>query len=457
MHLVNTVITAYFIGLSCSIDVKSIVFVILSQENEYHVQLANNLHEDLLSQLKAHYNDSSVIHLCHQEFKAVQSWTILPVLPILDKLHSHSASWVIFLEDYTVVDVPKLIAALERHNHNQETWIGHAVHDEEPTIIHHFAFHENTNSFEYPVIASGVAMSIPLIQKLVLNLKNQKLNSFTIDVSHEVAVFIGREVPLKDEPTFCVQKQPQCATFTTENSCCDIPVSKNLVYYAVKTCGKYHGDRVKVIKKTWGPHTAKIDFFSDVLDSSIPTIQLHIPNTEKGHCQKSWSILQYANEKIKRGELKASWLILADDDTILSVSRLHALLCCYDSRKPIAIGQRYGYNLLKGGGYPYLTGGAGIAFSIPAIQILVEKCTCPSLDSPDDMIFGACMAREGVDMVHSPAFHQARPMDYASDYLAVTKPISFHKHWNLDPVQIYNTSFQEADIQFSNMKLHDEL
>ncbi|VEN50066.1 unnamed protein product, partial [Callosobruchus maculatus] len=23
-----------------------------------------------------------------------------------------------FLEDYTVVDVPKLIAALERHNHN---------------------------------------------------------------------------------------------------------------------------------------------------------------------------------------------------------------------------------------------------------------------------------------------------------------------------------------------------
>ncbi|VEN33848.1 unnamed protein product [Callosobruchus maculatus] len=457
MYLLKAVITTYFIRLSCSIDVKSIVFVILSQENKYHAQLANNLQENLFNQMKAQYNDSSVIHLCHQEFKNIQSWTILPVLPILDKLHSDTARWVVFLEDYTVVDVPKLIAALERHNHNQETWISHAVHDEEPTIIHHFASNDNSNYFEYPVIASGVAMSIPLVQKLVLNLKNQKLNTFTIDVSHEVALFIGIEVPLKNEPAFCVQKQPHCATFSTENSCCDIPVSKNHVYYAVKTCGKYHEDRVKVIKRTWGPHATKIDFFSDVLDSSIPTIQLDIPNTEKGHCQKSWSILQYVNEKIKNGELNVSWLVLADDDTILSVSRLHALLCCYDSRKSVAIGQKYGYNLLKGGGYPYLTGGAGIVLSIPALQILVEKCTCPSLDSPDDMMFGACMAREGVDLVHSPAFHQARPMDYPSDYLAVQKPISFHKHWNLDPIQIYNSWFQQGDIHFSNMELHDEL
>ncbi|CAH1957710.1 unnamed protein product [Acanthoscelides obtectus] len=323
-------ITFCFIGLTTTLDVSSIVFVILSQNDKVHAQRAEILKEDLINQMKTHYHARPEIHLCHEEFNSISSWTILPLLPILDKLHSDTAKWIIFLEDYTAVDTRKLVMALEKYNHKQETWIGHSVHDNEATIIHHFAFHENPKSFKYPVIASGVAMSIPLIQRLMNKLKHEKLNSFTIDVAHELALFIGGEVPLKDEPTFCVQKNILCATFATEYQCC-------------------------------------------------------------------------------------------------------------------------------GGGYSYLTGGAGIVFSIPALKILTERCTCPSIDSPDDMIFGACLVKEGIDMVHSPAFHQARPMDYTSDYLAVPKPLSFHKHWNADPLQIYNTWFQKDDVSFSKMEIHDEL
>lgn len=34
---------------------------------------------------------------------------------------------------------------------------------------------------------------------------------------------------------------------------------------------------------------------------------------------------------------------------------------------------------------------------------------------------------------------QARPVDYPQDYLSHQVPISFHKHWNIDPVRVYFT------------------
>ena len=34
---------------------------------------------------------------------------------------------------------------------------------------------------------------------------------------------------------------------------------------------------------------------------------------------------------------------------------------------------------------------------------------------------------------------QARPVDYPKDYLSHQVPVSFHKHWNIDPVKVYFT------------------
>jgi len=48
----------------------------------------------------------------------------------------------------------------------QDVWMGYALYDREPTIIHHFAQH--TKKFKYPHIASGFAMSVTLLKRYIL-------------------------------------------------------------------------------------------------------------------------------------------------------------------------------------------------------------------------------------------------------------------------------------------------
>lgn len=111
--------------------------------------------------------------------------------------------------------------------------------------------------------------------------------------------------------------------------------------FAVKTCKKFHNERLPVILNTWSKYVQHIRFFSDVegrykkkhqnllemfikihfffADKNIPTISTNIPNTDTGHCEKSLSIFKLlldeisANKSLKNLE----WIVLADDDTIL--------------------------------------------------------------------------------------------------------------------------------------------
>lgn len=41
---------------------------------------------------------------------------------------------------------------------------------------------------------------------------------------------------------------------------------------------------------------------------------------------------------------------------------------------------------------------------------------------------------------------QARPEDYARDLLAHQVPISFHKHWNIDPVAVFNKWLKDDNV-----------
>ncbi|MBN3297522.1 B3GLT glucosyltransferase, partial [Amia calva] len=80
-----------------------------------------------------------------------------------------------------------------------------------------------------------------------------------------------------------------------------------------------------------------------------------------------------------------------------------------------------------------------MVFSKAAVgRLLVSGCRCYSNDAPDDMVLGMCFNALGVPVTHNPLFHQARPEDYAKDYLAHQVPISFHKHWNIDPVSVFH-------------------
>ncbi|XP_019871728.1 beta-1,3-glucosyltransferase isoform X4 [Aethina tumida] len=447
------------------LDTKDVVFVILSQENRYHLRLAENLKQDIHKQAERISKSHPIVHLSHSDFPHPGGWTILPLIPRLANLHKGNSSWIVFLEDRTKVNLNVLLDKLIQYNSDKEIWVGHALYDKEASIIHHFAFYDNPSYFKYPNVASGFAMSVALVKRLSERIKKHNLppSDFNIDNSHELALFVwdnGKGPMLVDDASFCIREESYCAAYPTTFQICGEPVAKESIYFAVKTCEKYHGDRVPVVKKTWARHAARVKFFSDVEDDSIPTATVGIPNSEQGHCRKTVGILRYVADEI-RTQPQIKWIVVADDDTILSVSRMQQLLTCYDSDEMIALGERYGYNVQNmhnHHGYNYITGGGGMVFSRSLLEELVrpELCECPSLTTPDDMYLGICIARLGVTVTHSPLFHQARPADYAQGFLETEDAVSFHKHWMIDPINVYKTWFSHVDSR-NEMHVHNEL
>ena len=181
---------------------------------------------------------------------------------------------------------------------------------------------------------------------------------------------------------------------------------------------------------------------------NIPTIKTNIPNTETGHCTKSLKIFKliafemYQNDSLKDIE----WIVLVDDDTIISPSALANHLPCFQGEQDVYLGERYGYQLHTDG-YNYVTGGGGVVINRNVLIKLITSCECPSLTSPDDMIIAACLHNLDIWPIHSPLFHQARPSDYPAQVLD-PKSISFHKHWQIDPYHIYNKWFRRNDHHY---------
>lgn len=435
-----------------------IVFVVLSQSNSYHKELANGVKESIVKQSLNLGWEIPRVYLTDEEYPdVVGAWTIFPILNrILGKFQKHHF-WLFICEDLTFIDLKKLIVLLERFNATEDHFLGHALKDREATIIHHFAFSEDPLSFSYPEFSAGTILSKSLIKKILERWKKQSSHDFSIDAKHELAKFIWSDeigISLLNVPELCLSRlSEECVTWITESTpACKYEVSRDNVCFFVKTCEKFHIDRVPVVKNTWGKDANCLAFFSDKTDESIPTINLGIPNVESGHCTKTLSIM----EKFFKSKqyLNKNWLVIADDDTLLSIPRLLKLLHCYNSSEAIALGERYGYNVVKGQGYNYITGGGGMVFSREAVKQL-RSCKCPSADSPDDMILGICLKKFNIPIIHSKLFHQARPMDYAIDYHH-HPPISFHKHWMIDPEQIYQEWLTDNDNYISD-KLHEEL
>ncbi|XP_075220376.1 beta-1,3-glucosyltransferase isoform X2 [Lycorma delicatula] len=415
---------------------------------------AKELKENLKKQYTSLKKDLPVIRLIHEEFPHNGAWTVIPLLPWLIELHGSELSWVLFLLESTEVNVKELVQVLGKYDPKKKMWMGHALHDKESTIIHHFAFSENPTEFKYPLFSSGFVMSMSLIKRLMKKNEGKGKNSdFSIDASHELALSVGEPL-LNLADVFCLENREGCATYPTKISSCGKPVPNEEIYFAVKTCLKFHKDRIPVIKKTWGKQAKHIEFFSHLKDNTIPTTDVGVENTERGHCAKMFAIFRLVLEREK--DLPSlRWLVLADDDTLLSVTRMQELLSCWNSSEPVAIGEMYGYNVvgLKLVGYNYITGGGSIAISMSALKPILQHCSCQQNDTPDDMYLGICLTRLNIPIVHLSDFHQARPNDYATDYLAVQKPVSFHKHWMIDPLYVYKKWFGEAD----DLNQHTEL
>ncbi|KAM9173471.1 beta-1,3-glucosyltransferase isoform 2-T2 [Pangshura tecta] len=444
-----------------NIELQEIVFVIQSQSNSFHSKRAEDLERNILKQaeelgkvlqrylpvyllgkLLLGFGDKQELPrvlLIHQMDRHDGAWTILPLMQDFSASYGRNSSWIFFCEEDTRIQIVKLLETLRRFDKSKEWFLGKALYDEESTIIHHYAFAENPRVFKFPDFAAGWALSIPLVNKLANRLKSEPLKSdFTIDLKHEK----GNGPHLTPVLEFCTDdlnsyKAVHCATlFSNFLPVCGDPVKKEDIFVAVKTCRKFHRDRIPIVKQTWEGEAALVEYYSDYAETSIPTIDLGVPNTERGHCGKTFAILE---RFLNHSSSKTPWLVIVDDDTLISIFRLRKLLSCYDPNEPVFLGERYGYGLGTGG-YSYITGGGGMVFSRKAIQkLLASKCQCYSNDAPDDMVLGMCFSGLGIPITHCPLFHQARPMDYPKDYLAHQIPISFHKHWNIDPVKVYFT------------------
>lgn len=428
-----------------SLGLEEVVIVIQSQRNSFHSQRGERRKMEILQQAAELRQDSPHVVLLHEMSEYDGVWSILPALPFFSFTFS-AASWFLFIEEETRVSLAALLMVLSRYPASQDWFLGKPLHDNEPSIIHHYAFFEDPTSFGYPEPAAGWALSSALLHRLAERIHREHLKSdFTIDLKHEIALFIwedGNGPKLTAVPEFCTEPKAHClTTFASYLPSCGPPVLKKDLFVAVKTCQKFHSERVPIVKATWERDAALLEYYSDVTDASIPTIGLGVPNTERGHCGKTFAILK---RFLSNAVPEADWLLIVDDDTLISLPRLRRLLRCYDPKEAVSLGERYGYGLVQNG-YSYSTGGGGMVLSRVAVsKILSSGCSCFSDDAPDDMVLGMCLKSLNVPVTHSPLFHQARPDDYSEALVSLQQAISFHKHWNIDPVAVYKHWLQDT-------------
>lgn len=400
----------------------------------------------------------------------VGGWTYFPLFRDLADLSDPLPTWYVILHEEGRIDPVKLEELLEKQGDpDKHVFVGKALTDPERVIIHHF---QGNMSFKFPDASAGLILSRALVADMAKRIqsKNFKVDGlpsdFSIDAEFELALTINKllaesadvtPVELTNSELMCSKPDEGCAVWYDSNRKCKSELSTpeeimsllKKVAFSVKTCSKFHKERLPVIQKTWARAVVNLDLVSEEEDADFGTkvFESVTHNTERGHCMKTEAIIR--DFDAKADERGLDWLVIADDDTILSPAKLIKLLNCYDPKTPVAIGQRYGFGVAKGKyGYDYPTGGSGMVFSRRLVGQMVAKgrsCQCHRPDSPDDMVLGQCLASLGVTLTHAQQMHQARPEDYPMALLMAQDPISFHKFWETDPYKTYDKWFLPAD------------
>ncbi len=477
---------------SSSSLLDGVVFVVLSQPDPHHASVAEETRELLVASLLKAGASTVRVHLAHRDHEVRQhgAWTYFPVAEALSAdEEGEDFDWLVFLEEDAGVDAGRLEEVLRgRRPREEEIHLGHALVDEESVVIHHY----DPPHVRYAHPSAGIALSARLVALLREKLGDLRTDhtrfpkDFSIDPQYELAKVINHlrdrydpkaeppnmveeDIPLEHVEKFCHRSTDTvgCAVFP-RNVTCGPPSEEQVIelagetLFAVKTCKKFHAERLSVLQDTWETAAPNIALFSEEADPKFGTVVLPgVVNTPRGHCGKTEAILKhFVGEAPGEGW---EWLVITDDDTILGVRKVLEQLWCYGggSRKErpyggkgVHLGQKYGFRVSSGSyGYDYVTGGGGMVFDRTMAEKIVRAgpakgCSCPRADTPDDMHLGACLANMGISVVHSPRFHQGRPEDYHPKLTEADHrggPVSFHKFWNTNPRATYDKFFRESD------------
>ena len=460
-------------------DMSQIVFVVLSQKHPRHAAIGDVTKKTLVKNLKKWGVKKPKVFTLHKDLTITGGWTITPLMSILIEETHPRTEWYAFLDEASEVNLEILNQILLSHEAIGEFFIGHAIKDDFVTIIHH---HDKTG-LRFPDLKAGFIMSRPLVKYISKEMGKGPFALLGLPVDHSIDVpfelakaikllpsrqgarfdpvlnqYYNGGPLLEHEARFCTSFSPECAFYPRDTTCpisrekSDVLVEQTL--FAVKTCKANHETRLPIVQGTWGSAARNIIYVSEEVDSDYGTTTLPGGdfNTIMGHCNRTESILKHFARTARQNNWK--WLVIADDDTILSVSKLMDAIQCYDKDdgEKVALGERFGFRVNGPGkqiGSDFLVGGSSMVFNIDLVEHMVDSshnlCTCEHPGYPDDIHLGECLFRLNVSLVHHDQFHQVRPEDYHPSRLAHQGALSFHKFEKTDPINTYNTWFKSHD------------
>ncbi|XP_046455013.1 glycoprotein-N-acetylgalactosamine 3-beta-galactosyltransferase 1-like [Daphnia pulex] len=166
--------------------------------------------------------------------------------------------------------------------------------------------------------------------------------------------------------------------------------SKVRVLCWVMTSPDNHKTKALAVKETWGKRCNILLFMSSAVDSTLPTVNLHVPEGRNHLWGKTREAFRHVWKNYKD---QADWFLKADDDTYLIVENLRYFLSAFNTSKPLWFGHKFKV-IVKSG---YFSGGAGYVLSKEATRRFVEEgyfnaLTCRhDHEGAEDAEMGKCM------------------------------------------------------------------
>ena len=159
------VIIILYVDIVYSYGLNKTTFIIMSQKPQS--QIAANTKMKLYNSLKQSGIENPNIYLLDTELRDAGGWTIFPILNPLMKMVPEDTEWFLFLNEHGSVDPVVLEELLARQNHDERVFLGKALHDKHPVIIHYF----DTNlNLKYPDFSAGFVMSKALIEDIIVQI-----------------------------------------------------------------------------------------------------------------------------------------------------------------------------------------------------------------------------------------------------------------------------------------------